>query len=134
MGMLTAMFSGVSGLNSHGRSLSSVADNIANVNTHAYKSNRVNFGDVMVHSLTVGGNVVQQVGTGSRVLNVQNLMTQGSFETTDIPTDLAINGRGFFQVSNPNTQTGDSAGVFYTRAGQFLMDKEGYLVNPLGYR
>ncbi|MGD8562927.1 MAG: flagellar hook-basal body complex protein, partial [Desulfarculaceae bacterium] len=134
MGMLTAMFSGVSGLTSHGRSLSSVADNIANVNTHAYKSNRVNFGDVMVHSLTVGGNVVQQVGTGSRVLNVQNLMTQGSFESTDIPTDLAINGRGFFQVSNPNTQTGDSAGIFYTRAGQFLMDKEGYLVNPMGYR
>lgn len=130
MGMLTAMYSGVSGLNVHGRALSSVADNIANLNTHAYKSTRTNFGDIMVHSLTVGGNVVQQVGTGARVLNVQNLMSQGSFETTDIPTDLAINGRGFFQVSNPDSVTGESQGFYYTRAGNFVLDKEGYLVNP----
>lgn len=130
MGMLTAMYSGVSGLNVHGRALSSVADNIANLNTHAYKSTRTNFGDIMVHSLTVGGNVVQQVGTGARVLNVQNMMSQGSFETTDIPTDLAINGRGFFQVSNPDSVTGESQGFYYTRAGNFVLDKEGYLVNP----
>jgi flagellar hook protein FlgE len=130
MGMLTAMYSGVSGLNVHGRALSSVADNIANLNTHAYKSTRTNFGDIMVHSLTVGGNVVQQVGTGARVMNVQNLMSQGSFESTDIPTDLAINGRGFFQVSNPDTVTGTEQGFYYTRAGNFTMDKQGYLVNP----
>lgn len=130
MGMLTAMYSGVSGLNVHGRALSSVADNIANLNTHAYKSTRTNFGDIMVHSLTVGGNVVQQVGTGARVMNVQNMMSQGSFESTDIPTDLAINGRGFFQVSNPDSVTGVSQGFYYTRAGNFIMDKQGYLVNP----
>jgi flagellar hook protein FlgE len=134
MGMLTAMYSGVSGLNVHGRALSSVADNIANLNTHAYKSTRTNFGDIMVHSLTVGGNVVQQVGTGARVLNVQNLMSQGSFESTDIPTDLAINGRGFFQVSNPDSVTGESQGFYYTRAGNFILDKEGYLVNPTQMR
>lgn len=134
MGMLTAMYSGVSGLNVHGRALSSVADNIANLNTYAYKSTRTNFGDIMVHSLTVGGNVVQQVGTGARVMNVQNLMSQGSFESTDIPTDLAINGRGFFQVSNPDSVTGTNQGFYYTRAGNFVMDKEGYLVNPSDLR
>jgi flagellar hook protein FlgE len=132
--MLTAMYSGVSGLNVHGRALSSVADNIANLNTHSYKSTRTNFGDVMVHSLTVGGSVVEQVGTGARVLNVQNMMTQGSFESTDIPTDLAVNGKGWFEVSNPNTVTEGNQGTFYTRAGQFTMDKEGYLVNPQGMR
>ncbi len=130
MGMLTAMYSGVSGLNVHGRALSSVADNIANINTHAYKSTRTNFGDIMVQSLTVGGNVVAQVGTGARVLNVQNLMSQGSFESTDVPTDLAINGRGFFQVSKSDSVTGVSQGFYYTRAGQFILDKEGYMVNP----
>jgi len=133
MGMLSAMYSGVTGLNVHGRALSSVADNIANLNTHAYKSTRANFGDIMVHSLTVGGTVVEQVGTGARVLNVQTMMIQGAFETTDLPTDLAINGQGFFEVSNPSASS-NSAGYYYTRAGQFVLDKDGYLVNPTGLR
>lgn len=132
MGMLTAMYAGVNGLNVHGKALSSVADNIANVNTHGFKSTRVNFGDLMVHALTAGGSISSNVGTGSRVMNVQNMMTQGSFEGTDIPTDLAINGSGFFEVSNPNE--GNNAGFYYTRAGQFTIDAEGYMVNPLGYR
>ncbi len=131
MGMLSAMFSGVAGLATHGKALSSVADNIANINTHGYKASRVNFGDVMVQSLTVGGSLSTMVGTGSRVLSVQALMTQGSFESTDVNTDLAINGAGFFQVRKPNGGNND---IYYTRAGQFLLDKNGYMVNPLGYR
>jgi len=134
MGMLTAMYSGVSGLNVHGRALSSVADNIANLNTYAYKATRTNFGDIMVHSLTVGGNVVQQVGSGARVMNVQNMMSQGAFESTDIPTDLAINGKGFFQLSDPSAVTGANQGFYYSRAGNFILDKEGYLINPQGLR
>ena len=143
MAMLTAMYAGVSGLTSHGKALSSVADNIANINTHGYKASRINFGDVMVQSLTVGGTTSSSVGTGSRVLNVQDMLTQGAFESTDIPTDLAINGSGFFQLTKPQTasSTGTSASgtsssaseVYYSRAGQFLLDKDGYLVNPLGY-
>jgi flagellar hook protein FlgE len=113
-----------------------VADNIANLNTTAFKATRTNFGDIMVHSLTVGGSIADQVGTGSRVINIQSMMTQGSFENTDVSTDLAINGAGFFQVSQPASveSTSSSSNIYYTRAGQFLMDKEGYLVNPLGYR
>ncbi len=147
--MLNSMDAGVAGLNSHGKALSSVADNIANVSTMGFKATRVNFGDMMVHSLTVGGSVVDQVGVGSRVLNVQQMLLQGSFETTEIPTDLAINGSGYFKVRNPlvmdswgsakydvdgkplNMNTGPS---FYTRAGQFIIDKEGYMTNPMGLR
>lgn len=129
MGILSAMFSGVSGLQVHGKALSSVADNIANVNTYGYKYTRANFADIMVQSLTVGGTVVSQVGAGARVATVENILTQGSFETTDVPTDLAINGAGYFQVQDVNT-----GGNYYTRAGQFTMDQEGYLVTPLGYR
>lgn len=127
MGMLTAMYSGVAGLNTHGKALSSVADNIANVSTYGYKATRTNFADIMVHSLTVGGTVVSQVGSGSRVTNIQNLLTQGSFENTEIPTDLAINGSGFFQVSRDGL-------MYYTRAGQFLLDTEGFLITPTGER
>ncbi len=134
MGMLGAMYSGVSGLNVHGRALSTVADNIANINTHGYKATRANFGDVMVHSLTVGGSVIEQIGTGARILNIQTLMTQGSFESTDIPTDLAINGKGFFILRRTGTTTGQAQATYYSRAGQFLLDKQGYLVNPMGYR
>ncbi len=142
MAMLTAMYAGVSGLASHGKALSSVADNIANINTYGYKSSRVNFGDVMVQSLTVGGTTSSSVGTGSRVLNVQDLLTQGAFESTDIATDLAINGSGYFQLTKPRAtgSTGTSSSsdssateVFYSRAGEFLLDKDGYLVNPSGY-
>lgn len=144
MAMLSAMFSGVSGLSSNGTALSSVADNIANINTTAYKSTRANFGDIMVSSLTVGGSLSSQVGTGARIMNIQYMLTQGSFETTDIATDLAINGAGYFQVSDPRTSTGSgttsgtstaSSGTIYmTRAGEFLLDDEGYIVNPQGYR
>ncbi|MBI5521272.1 MAG: flagellar hook-basal body complex protein [Desulfarculus sp.] len=147
MGMLSAMYSGVAGLNAHGRALSSVADNVANLSTHAFKASRSNFGDIMVHSLSSGGAVSNQVGTGSRVLNVQSMMTQGSLETTDVSTDLAINGKGFFGVrrvstvtgtgatnTSQTTSTGNVGGLYYTRAGQFLLDKEGYMVNPNGLR
>jgi flagellar hook protein FlgE len=144
------MDAGVSGLNSHGKALSVVADNIANVSTMGFKSSRANFGDIMVRSLTVGGSVVDQVGVGSRILNVQQMMLQGSFESTEVPTDLAISGSGFFKVRDPvtmSTFTGqaqydvngkplnmNTGASYYTRAGQFIVDPEGYLVNPMGLR
>ena len=128
------MFAGVAGLNSHGKALSSVADNISNINTTGFKSSRANFGDVMVQALSMGGTLSNQVGTGSRVLNIQNLMTQGSFESTDQATDLAINGSGFFLVTSPDATGTGTSDVYYTRAGEFLMDKEGYVVNTQGMR
>jgi flagellar hook protein FlgE len=137
MGMLTSMYSGVSGLNVHGRALSSVADNVANLSTYGYKATRTNFGDIMVHSLTVGGAVVEQVGAGARVTSIQSVMSQGSFETTDIPTDLAINGKGFFVVRKPDTNAGATTNTgpsYYSRAGAFSMDKQGYMVNTQGMR
>lgn len=139
MGMLTSMYAGVAGLNAFSKALSAVADNVANMSTYGYKSNRVNFGDIMVQSLASGGSTSNQVGMGSRVLSVQSMLTSGSFETTDVSTDMAINGKGFFAVRQVNTAavgstSSTSTNVYYTRAGNFLMDKEGYLVNPEGLR
>jgi flagellar hook protein FlgE len=135
MGMLSAMYSGVTGLNVHGRALSGVADNVANLSTYGFKASRTNFGDIMVQSLTVGGTVVNQSGNGARVQNVQTILSQGSFENTDVSTDMAINGKGFFAVRRTASAAAVNQGeIYYTRAGQFLMDKEGYVVNSQGLR
>ena len=67
------------------------------------------------------------MGRGVNLADVGTLFTQGSFENTSNGTDLAIEGAGFFMVA-------DDTGTFYTRAGQFIMDDEGYLVNPSGFR
>ena len=140
MARIPSMYSGVSGLTSQGEALSTVADNIANMNTDGFKGSRVNFGDIMVQSLTSGGGLSTQIGTGSMVLNTQAAMTQGTLETTRVSTDMAINGpRGFFGVRQVSTAAANSGGassgtLYYTRAGQFLLDKQGYLVNDSGLR
>ena len=94
MAILSAMYSGVSGLTSQGEALSTVADNIANMNTDGFKGSRVNFGDIMVHDL--GGGLSTQIGTGSMVLDTQAAMTQGTLDAPGVSTDMAINGQGFF--------------------------------------
>lgn len=91
--MLSSLWTAVSGMNSNSTSLSVVGDNIANMNTTGFKSSRADFGDVLSQAMigTGGG----QVGKGSYVTNIDALFTQGSFITTNNPTDLAIDGNGF---------------------------------------
>jgi flagellar hook protein FlgE len=120
MGLLSSLFAGVSGLNSSGSSISIIGDNIANTNTIGFKASRAEFVDVLSGSL--GGGGAGQIGAGSRLANIQQNFTQGSLETTDVGTDLAIDGGGFFQVQ-------DSEGVFYTRAGGFRLNADKILVN-----
>ncbi|MCB2185297.1 MAG: flagellar hook-basal body complex protein [Deltaproteobacteria bacterium] len=130
--MLTSLFNGVSGIKSYTNGLGSVSDNLANVSTVGYKGTRAEFSDVLYE--TMGGGAatgqpqISDKGYGS-TMQAANIMTQGSFEVTDNPLDLAIDGGGFFVVSAP-----DSTAQYYTRAGQFLVDKDGYLVNQEGYR
>lgn len=124
--MMPAMYTGVAGMSSHGKGMSAVADNIANVSTVGFKSSRTNFGDIMASSLSTGGVSSLQVGSGSHVMSIQQMMTQGAFETTDQATDLAISGTGFFAVQS------EDGTEYYTRAGQFLLDKEGFIVNAKG--
>jgi flagellar hook protein FlgE len=124
MGMLTSLFTGVSGLSANGQGLSVVGDNIANSNTVGFKGSRMVFADILSSSL--GGGAAFQVGRGSFVQNVQAVFGQGTLETSSNPLDMAIEGDGFFILKDT------SGSQYYTRAGQFNLDKDGNIVNPEG--
>jgi len=124
--VLTSLFTGISGLNANGVALSVIGDNIANANTPGFKASRANFGDIL--SQTLGGASAMQVGRGTMIVDIQKLFTPGTLEPTSNPLDLAIDGDGFFIVKQTNGPT------YYTRAGQFRLDKDGYVIDPNGYR
>ncbi len=126
MSLSGALFSGVGGLDALSTAISVVGDNIANVNTTGFKSRRTEFADVLGQSLATAGGV-SQIGAGSSVGRVSTIYSQGTFETTNRPTDLAIDGRGFFVLEG-------GLGRTYTRAGLFNFDRDGYMVSPQGSR
>lgn len=126
--VLRAMYSGVSGLRAEGEALGVVGDNIANVNTVGFKSQRVVFQDVLGHSILAGTSSALP-GSGVRVGDIQQMFTQGSLSNTGVSTDLALNGDGFFVVKG---SVEGLNGNFYTRAGQFKIDNQGFLTNPSG--
>jgi flagellar hook protein FlgE len=105
-----------------------IGDNIANVSTTAFKGNRSSFANILSTSLG-GESATGNVGRGVEFWGTNAQWTQGSLENSSNATDLAINGKGFFIV-----QESGSGSTFYTRAGNFTFDKEGYLVNPDGLR
>jgi len=127
MALTSSLYSGVSGLVNMGNAMQVIGDNISNVNTTGFKAASATFQDIMAQSINTarGGS---QVGRGSSMSDVAPLFIQGSFESTSSPTDLAIAGNGFFMVSDPQRENS----IFYTRAGQFHVDKTGFLVNPAG--
>lgn len=134
--MLRSMFSGVSGLKAHQTKMDVIGNNIANVNTTAYKSGSVTFQEVFSQLVSnaskpaeggLGGTNPQQVGLGVEVGSISNKFEQGSIQRTSNPFDFAIDGDGFFVVS-------DGSGNQYTRAGNFAVDVEGNLVNSGGAR
>jgi flagellar hook protein FlgE len=118
--MLTSMYSGLSGLDANGTALSVIGNNIANVNTVGFKGSDVLFEDML--GAAMAG---EQIGQGVSVGSIMASFSQGAFENTNSTTDLAIGGDGFFVVS-------DGIGKYYTRAGRFIFDAEGKLVNPQG--
>ncbi|MHB1011853.1 MAG: flagellar hook protein FlgE [Desulfobacteria bacterium] len=120
--MLTSLYTAISGMDATGTQLSVIGDNIANMNTVGFKKSTVAFGDVLSQSITnIAGS--GQIGRGVFVQEVSPLMTQGAFETTENALDIAIDGDGFFAVS-------DSGARFYTRAGNFSVNRDGFIVNP----
>ena len=122
--MIGSLFAGVSGLNVNSKALTVIGDNIANVNTTAYKSNRASFANILSQSLT--GSDSNDIGRGVEFWGTTPMWSQGSVENTTNPTDMAINGAGFFVLrDNANSS-------FYTRAGDFTFDRDGYLINPDG--
>jgi len=129
MGVSSSLYSGVSGLNANGNAMSVIGNNIANANTIGFKSSRAIFGDLLSSQMSGSGGT-SQVGRGVGLSMVDNIFSQGTFENTETNTDLAVEGSGFFIVSDPST--GNTV-QNYTRAGAFRFDAEGYLVNPEGY-
>jgi flagellar hook protein FlgE len=101
-----------------------IGDNIANVNTTAFKSNKYSFANVLSQSM--GTSTTDGIGRGVEFGGVSPSWSQGSVENTSNATDMAINGKGFFMVED------GSGSAFYTRAGEFTFDREGNLVNPDG--
>ncbi|MGD8963646.1 MAG: flagellar hook protein FlgE [Desulfobacterales bacterium] len=122
--MIGSLFAGISGLNVNSQALTVIGDNIANVNTTAFKSNRSSFANILSQSLA--GTGANEIGRGVEFWSTTPVWSQGSVENTSNPTDMAINGAGFF-VLRDNTNS-----TFYTRAGDFIFDRDGYLVNPDG--
>jgi flagellar hook protein FlgE len=129
MSLLTSLTSGTSGLSSASSELAVIGDNIANANTVGFKSERAVFEDQLAQSV-VGGS--GQIGLGSHLQAVTKTMTQGSLTTTGVATDLALQGDGFFEVAG--TAGDGRTGTYLTRAGQFTVSAEGYLVNQAGLR
>ncbi len=128
MSITGSFYRGLSGLNTHGTAMGIIGDNIANVNTTGFKSSSAQFQDVLGVSLSgvAGGN---QTGAGTNIQTVDTNFVQATFSTTEVATDVAVNGRGFFVVKDPTTSE-----KFYTRAGHFHFDNEGYYVNTMGER
>jgi flagellar hook protein FlgE len=130
MTVLSSMNSGVSGLKAESDALGVVGDNIANVNTSGFKAQRAVFEDVLGHSI-LAGTSTGLPGSGVRVGDIQQMFTQGSLSNTGVSTDVALNGDGFFVVKG--TVDGVSSD-FYTRAGEFVIDKDGKLSNTSGLK
>lgn len=133
--MVKSLYSGVSGLKTHQQRMDVIGNNIANVNTVGNKADVVTFKDVYYQTkrspsaatATLGGVNPRQVGYGVQMNTTTANMTQSGYTQSDNTFDMAINGQGFFQVM-------DGAGnIFYTRAGVFNVDEEGYVVNADGY-
>ena len=127
MSLTASMWTSVSGLLAHGEKMNVIGNNISNVNTVAYKSQRMDFQD-FVYQYTGTANGLQQVGKGTAIGAVMNDFSQGSMETTTSSTDIAIEGNGFFSV-RPRTNNA----TYYTRAGNFSFNNQGELVDANGY-
>lgn len=128
MSLLTSLSAGTTGLASASAELSVVSDNLANTNTVGFKAGRAAFEDVLAQSV-VGG--AGDVGLGSRLSAVQKMITQGALANTGLSTDLALEGPGYFILRGSAL---GRYGQYYSRAGQFTMDRDGYLVNLDGLR
>ena len=122
MSLMKSINTGLSGLGANSRALGVVGDNIANANTAGYKASRANFADVLAGT---------QLGSGVGVSSLQTRFTQGDLEMTGNALDMAISGPGFLMVSG---EVGGQEGNFYTRAGQFVIDSEGFVSTPEGLR
>ncbi|MFW6062253.1 MAG: flagellar hook protein FlgE [Planctomycetota bacterium] len=134
--MGSALSSGVTGMQAHQKMLDVTGNNLSNVNTTSFKSSRVNFSEMLSRTMrdatapagNIGGTNPMQVGSGVQLGGTMKNMTDGDLETTGRPLDCAIEGAGYFAMSNGQQEV-------YTRVGAFAVDSDNYLVDPAtGYR
>jgi flagellar hook protein FlgE len=121
MSIVGSLFVASGALDTLSNAISVAGDNIANLNTIGFKASRSEFADLLS---TIDGQI--EIGHGVRLADVSKMFQQGALETTQGVTDLAIEGGGFFILKNGAGET------FYSRAGEFQLDANGNLVNPLG--
>ncbi len=129
--MIDALYIAMSGLQGQQTQLDAISDNLANLQTAGFKRSRVSFADVagVVPPDPADGNVLaQHGGSGSQVLSVLPVFTEGALRQTNNPLDLAIVGNGFLEVLDP------TGARVYTRDGQLHVDAQGYLSTEAGYR
>ncbi len=116
---------GLSGLNAASKQLEVIGNNVANANTAGFKQSRAEFADVFANSFAGGGG--GQIGIGTNLTTVAQQFTQGNITSSSNSLDIAINGNGFFRISN-------NGAITYSRNGQFKMDKAGFIVDAANHR
>lgn len=128
MSLFAALNASVAGLRAQSAAIAAVSENIANTSTTAYKTREVSFQSLVTSTNTVSSS--NQIGGGVVYSSTQDLSSQGSIEVTSTVTNLAIEGSGFFVVSDDTEAT--TSGYMYTRNGNFSSDENGLLVNDEG--
>lgn len=137
--MMRAMYSAVAGLRTHLSKMDNVGNNLSNVNTPGFKKGQVTFKEIYYQTQRgasaatpggIGGLNPQQIGLGVGTSSINVIHTRMGGTRTDSPTDVMVEGEGFFVVSPSETDAGEK---FYTRAGNFALDNLGNLVTPEGY-
>ncbi len=128
--MIDALYTATAGLKSQQTQIDTLSNNVSNLQTPGFKSQRVAFGDIAVitPAQVQAGLTPERSGAGSEVMSTSALFTQGQMTQTSNTWDLAIQGEGFFEVVDGN------GNHFYTRDGQFHVDSEGYLATAAGNR
>ncbi len=135
--MVRSLWTAAAGMNGQQFNIDTIANNLSNVNTTGFKKNRPDFEDLLYQTVRTAGTpatentlvpVGEQFGHGVRVAATQKIFTQGSLQNTDVVSDIAIEGEGFFRVL---TYDGSFA---YTRDGAFKIDSNGQFVTSKGYR
>jgi len=134
--MIRAMWIAASGMEAQQLNVDVISNNLANVNTTGFKRSRADFQDLLYQTLRQPGAASSsstqvptgmQVGQGTRPVAIQKIFIQGDYQQTQNELDMAIDGKGFFQILQPNGEVG------YTRAGSFKLDSEGRIVTSDGY-
>lgn len=129
MSIFGALNTGISGMNGQSTTIATISNNIANVDTIGYKGAHNAFSTFVTNTGTS-----TSYSSGGIISNIQNFIDkQGLIQGTDVSTDIAISGNGFFVVTDDPTAPFESRNIFYTRAGSFQEDHRGYLKNTSGY-